>query len=46
MLTLVSPYLHFYPLEDVSRYRDPQLQVGGNDSYVSDLKGKNSNLYV
>ena len=24
-------YLSFHPLEIVSRYRDPQLQVGEND---------------
>ena len=27
-----SSYLNFYPLEVVSRYRDPQLQVGENYS--------------
>ena len=26
--------LNFHPLEDVSRYRDPQLQVGKNHSYL------------
>ena len=26
-------YFIFHPLEVVSRYRDPQLQVGGNYSY-------------
>ena len=30
--------LHFYPLEVVSRYRDPQLQVGKNYSYSFDLR--------
>ena len=27
-------YLNFHPLEVVSRYRDPQLQVGENYSYL------------
>ena len=27
-------YLNFHPLEVASRYRDPQLQVGGNYSYL------------
>ena len=26
--------LHFHPLEVVSRYRDPQLQLGDNHSYL------------
>ena len=30
-------YLNFHPLEIVSRYRDPQLQVGENYSYLFDL---------
>ena len=36
----MSPYhtkwihLNFHPLEVVSRYRDPQLQVGENYSYL------------
>ena len=30
-------YLIFYPLEVVSRYRDPQLQVGKNYSYLLNL---------
>ena len=29
--------LNLYPLEVVSRYRDPQLQVGGNNSYLSNF---------
>ena len=28
------PYLNFHPLEVASRYRDPQLQVGENYSYL------------
>ena len=28
------PYLNFHPLEIVSRYRDPQLQVAENYSYL------------
>ena len=28
----------FHPLEDVSRYRDPQLQVGENYSYVFNFR--------
>ena len=31
-------YLTFHPLEVVSRYRDPQLQVGENYAYVFILK--------
>ena len=27
-------YLNFHPLEVVSRYRDPQVQVGENYSYI------------
>ena len=27
-------HLNFHPLEVVSRYRDPQLQVGENYSYL------------
>ena len=30
-------YLNFHPLEVVSRYRDPQLQVGENYSYLFNL---------
>ena len=30
--------LNVYPLEVVSHYRDPQLQVGGNYSYLFDLR--------
>ena len=31
-------YLNFLPLEVVSRYRDPQPQVGGNYSYLFNLR--------
>ena len=31
-------YLNFHPLEVVSRYRDPQLQVGENYSYLFNLR--------
>ena len=30
-------YLNFHPLEVVSRYHDPQLQVGKNYSYLHNL---------
>ena len=30
--------LNFNPLEVVSRYRDPQLQIGKNDSYLFNLR--------
>ena len=30
--------LYFHPLEVVSRYRDTQLQVGENYSYLFNLK--------
>ena len=30
-------YLNFHQLEAVSRYRDPQLQVGDNYSYLLSL---------
>ena len=30
-------YLNFHPLEVVSRYRDPQLQVAENYSYLFNL---------
>ena len=30
--------LNFHPLEVVSRYRDPQLQVGDNYSYLFNLR--------
>ena len=38
--------LNFQPLEVVSRYRDPQLQVGGNYmySYLINLRPKFANL--
>ena len=31
-------YLNFHPLEIVSRYRDPQLQVDENYSYLFKLR--------
>ena len=31
-------YLNFHPLEVVSRYRDPQLQVGENHAYLFNLR--------
>ena len=34
-------YLNFHPLKVVSRYLDPQLQVGENDSYVLNLGSQN-----
>ena len=33
-----SIYLNFHPLEVVSHYRDPQLQVGEIYSYLFNLK--------
>ena len=30
----VYPIVHFHPLEVVSRWRDPQLQVSQNEAYV------------
>ena len=36
-LTAKINYLNFHPLEVVSRYRDPQLQVGGNYLYLLNL---------
>ena len=27
-------HLNFHPLKAVSRYRDPQIPSGGNDSYM------------
>ena len=30
-------YLNFHLPEVVSRYRDPQLQIAGNDSYLFNL---------
>ena len=42
-LILINPYpaklghFNFHPLEVVSRYRDPQLQVGENYSYLFSL---------
>ena len=35
--------LNFHPLEVVSRYRDPPLQVDENDSYLFDLR---PNIYM
>ena len=38
---------NFHPLEVVSRYRDPQLQVGENYSHLFNLRPKTSdNLAV
>ena len=37
-LVAMSSDLMFHPLEVVSRYRDPQLQVGENYSYLFILK--------
>ena len=31
-------YLNFHPLEVVSRYRDPQLQVSENYAYLFNLR--------
>ena len=31
-------YLNFHPLKVVSRYREPQLQVGENYSYLFNLR--------
>ena len=31
-------YLNYHPLEVVSRYRDPQLEVGENYSYLFNLR--------
>ena len=39
-------YLNFHLLEVVSRYRDPQLQVGENYSYLFNLKRNILNLDV
>ena len=36
-------YLNFHPLEVVSRYRDPQLQVGENYSNMFNL---GQNIYI
>ena len=36
----------FHPLEVVSRYRDPQLKVGENYSYLFNLRLKFANLDV
>ena len=38
-------YLHFHPLEVVSRYRDPQPQVVENYSYLPNL-GPNIYKYL
>ena len=37
--------LNFHPLEDASRYRDPQLQVGKNYSYLFTLR-PNTNEFL
>ena len=37
-------YLNFQPLEVVFRYRDPQLQVGENYSYLFNLFFANSDV--
>ena len=37
-------YLNFHPLEVVSRYRDPQLQWGGNYSHLFNLRRNNCNF--
>ena len=39
-------YLNFQPLEVVSRYRDPQLQVAENYSYLFNFITEISNLDV
>ena len=36
--SLALTYLNFHPFEVVSRYRDPQLQVGENCSYLFHLR--------
>ena len=38
MLLLKKSYLNFHPIEVVSRYRDPQLQVGENYIYLFNLR--------
>ena len=46
-LTLFSLlYLNFHRLEVVSRYRDPQLQVGENYSYLFNLRLVVENLQI
>ena len=37
-LTAKLACLNFHPLEVVGRYRDPQLQVGENHSYLFNLR--------
>ena len=39
-------YLNFHPLEVVSRYRDPQLQVDENYSCLFNLGETFTNLHV
>ena len=39
-------YLIFHPLEVVSRYRDPQLQVGENYRYSFNLRQKNMKIWM
>ena len=46
MLTSKLNHLNFHPLELVSRYRDPQLQVGENYSHLFNLRKTFANLYV
>ena len=41
-----STYLNFHPLEVVSRYRDPQLQVAQNYFYLFNLSTNIYNLLV
>ena len=38
LLPATLSYLNIHPLEVVSRYRDPQLQVGENYSYLLNLR--------
>ena len=39
-------YLNFHPLEAVSHYRDPQLQVGKNYAYLFNLKFANLTVWT
>ena len=38
--------LHFHPLEVVSRYRDPQLQVAENYAYLCNLRPLNIETFT
>ena len=38
--------LIFHPLEVVSRYRDQQLQVGENYSYLFNLRAKHLQILI